>query len=87
MKKIKEIRIAGKDNGICVKVGCKELVYQQGQFKQFFKDLQDYFDDPEKAQERILRRYGIEGAPDGIEDIPQTDYLVIFKNNTICNSP
>ena len=60
MKQIEEIIITGKVNGICVKVGCKELVYQQGQFKQFFKDLQAYFDAPDKAKEKIFKRYGIE---------------------------
>ena len=60
MKKIEEIQIVGVDNGIRVTVGCKELVYQQGQIGGFIKDLQDYFKDPEGTQKKIFKRWGIE---------------------------
>ena len=59
MKKIEEIKIYGKDNGISVQVGCKTLVYQEKDLKQFFKDLADYFADPEKTKEKIYKRWGI----------------------------
>ncbi len=60
MKKIEKIEILGVDNGISAKIGCKTLVYQQKDLKQFLKDLGDYFIDPEKTQKKIYKRYGIE---------------------------
>ena len=60
MKEIEKIEITGVDNGIQVTVGCKKLVYQQGQIGGFIKDLQDYFKDPEGTQKKIFKRWGIE---------------------------
>ena len=65
MKKIEKIEITGVDNGIRVTVGCKKLVYQQGQINGFITDLQDYFKDPEGTQKKIFKRWGIED--DGLQ--------------------
>ena len=65
MEKIEKIEIEGKDNGICVKVGCKILVYQQKDLKQFFKDLGDYLKDPKKTKDKIYKRYGISDGQEG----------------------
>ena len=58
--KFQEIKINPVDNGVRVKVGCMELVYQQKDFKQFFRDLEDYFKDPTKTEKAIRKRWGIE---------------------------
>ena len=62
--KFQEIKINPVDNGVKVKVGCMELVYQQKDFKQFFRDLENYIKDPEKAENAIRERYGIKTEPE-----------------------
>lgn len=59
----KEIKINSASNGIKVKVGCMELVYRTNDFKQFFKDLKSYMEDPDKTEKAIRKRWGIKAEP------------------------
>lgn len=59
--KFQEIKTNPVDNGVRVEVGCLKLVYQQKDFKQFFRDLENYFKDPEKTEKAIRKRWGIKG--------------------------
>lgn len=59
--KFQEIKINPVDNGVRVKVGCMELVYQHKDFKQFFRDLENYFKDPTKTEKAIRKRWSIKG--------------------------
>ena len=57
--KFQEIKINPVDNGVRIKVGCMDLVYQRKDLKQFLRDLENYFKDPEKTEKAIRQRWGI----------------------------
>ena len=59
MNNFQDITIKHMDNGLKVKVGCIRLVYQQKDLKQFFKDLGAYFENPEKTEKAIRKRWGM----------------------------
>jgi len=59
MNKFQDISIKHMDNGLKVKVGCIRLVYQQKDLKQFFKDLEAYFNDSEKTEKAIRKRWNL----------------------------
>jgi len=61
--KHQEITINFTDNGLKVKIGCMELVYQRKDFKQFFGDLENYSKDPTKTEKAIRKRWGIKNEP------------------------
>ncbi len=69
MKSFQEISIKHMDNGIKVKIGCKKLVYQQKDLKQFLKDLENYLNNPEETEKKIRARWKINA------DDPQTGFV------------
>ncbi len=66
MDKFQDITIKHVDNGLKVKVGCINLVYQQKDLKQFFKDLEDYFVDSQKTEKAIRKRWNLKEPESGI---------------------
>ena len=60
MDKFQDISIKHMDNGLKVKVGCMKLVYQQKDLKQFLKDIEAYFKDPEKTEKLIRKRWKLD---------------------------
>jgi len=55
--KFQDIIIKAKANGVEVKVGCMELVYND--MKMFFKDLKNYLNNPEETEKEIRKRWKI----------------------------
>lgn len=85
MNKFQDIAIKHMDNGLKVKVGCMKLVYQQKDLKQFFSDLEAYFNDPERTERMIRKRWNLkatneEGEGMSVRTTWSTDGLVTVDN-------